>query len=109
MSTRRAPAVMASATRGMASSAQPHAVLRVELAGLRHIARALSFSELPSRRRLLQAASEIDCTAMRDKADVNRNGTLEGNEATAYLDAIKKSGEKYIMKTVDQLSPGLQG
>lgn len=47
--------------------------------------------------------------AMWDKADVNRNGTLEGNEATAYLDAIKKSGEKYIMKTVDQLSPGLQG
>ena len=30
-----------------------------------------------------------------DKADVNKNGTLEGNEATAYLDAIRKSGEKY--------------
>ena len=41
---------------------------------------------------------------MWDKADVNNNGTLEGKEATAYLDAIRKSVKKYGMKTVDQLS-----
>jgi hypothetical protein len=38
------------------------------------------------------------------KADVNNNGTLEGKEATAYLDAIRKNGKKYEMKTVGQLS-----
>ena len=41
---------------------------------------------------------------MWDKADVNKNGTLEGKEATAYLDAIRKSIKKYGMKTADQLS-----
>jgi hypothetical protein len=51
-----------------------------------------------------RAASEIDCMVMWDKADVNKNGTLEGKEATAYLDAIRKSVKKYGMKTVDQLS-----
>jgi hypothetical protein len=50
------------------------------------------------------AASEIDCTVMWDRADVNKNGVLEGEEASAYLDAIKKSRKKYEMKTVDQLS-----
>ena len=50
------------------------------------------------------AASEIDCMVMWDKADVNKNGTLEGKEATAYLDAIRKNGKKYEMKTVGQLS-----
>ena len=50
------------------------------------------------------AASEIDCLVMWDKADANKNGTLEGKEAAAYLDAIRKSGKKYEMKTVDQLS-----
>ena len=43
------------------------------------------------------------CMVMWDKADVNKNGTLEGNEATAYLDAIRKSGE-YKLKVVGQLS-----
>ena len=38
------------------------------------------------------------------KADVNKDGTLEGKEATAYLDAIRKSGKKYEIKIVDQLS-----
>jgi hypothetical protein len=47
------------------------------------------------------AASEIDCMVMWDKADVNKNGTLEGKDAT---DAIRKSGKKYEMKTVGQLS-----
>jgi hypothetical protein len=51
-----------------------------------------------------RATSEIDCMVMWDKADVNRNGILEGKEATAYLDAIRKSIKKYGMKTVDQLS-----
>ena len=30
-------------------------------------------------------------TASTDKADVNKNGILKGDEATAYLDAIKKT------------------
>ena len=50
------------------------------------------------------AAKEIDCMVMWDKADVNKNGILKGDEATAYLDAIKKSGKKYELKVVDQLS-----
>ena len=50
------------------------------------------------------AASEIDCMVMWDKADVNETGTLEGNEATTYLDAIRKSGKTYDMKTLGQLS-----
>ena len=40
------------------------------------------------------AASEIDCMVMWDKADVSKNGTLEGNEVTAYLDAIRKRKER---------------
>ena len=51
-----------------------------------------------------RAASEIDCMVMWDKADVNKNGILKGDEATAYLDAIKKSGKNYEMKAVGQLS-----
>ena len=50
------------------------------------------------------AASEIDCMVMWHKADVNKNGTLEGNEAIAYLETIRKSGKRYEMKTVGQLS-----
>jgi hypothetical protein len=50
------------------------------------------------------AASEIDCMVMWHKADVNKNGTLEGEEAIAYLDAIRKSGKKYEIKIAGQLS-----
>ena len=50
------------------------------------------------------AASEIDCMVMWNKADLNESGTLEGNEATTYLDAIRKSDKKYDMKTLGQLS-----
>jgi PPE-repeat protein len=50
------------------------------------------------------AASEIDCMVMWNKADVYMNGTLAGKEATAYLDAIRKSGKKYEMKIAGQLS-----
>ena len=50
------------------------------------------------------AASEADCKAKWDKADVNKNGILEGKEATAYLDAIAKSSKKYEMKALDKLS-----
>jgi len=50
------------------------------------------------------AASEADCKARWDKADVSKSGTLEGKAATAYLDAITKSGKKYDMKAVDKLS-----
>ena len=35
---------------------------------------------------------------------VNKNGILKGDDATAYLDAIKKSGKTYELKTVGQLS-----
>ena len=51
-----------------------------------------------------RATSEIDCMIMWHKADVNKNGILDGIEATAYLDAIRKSGKKYDIKIVDQLS-----
>jgi hypothetical protein len=50
------------------------------------------------------AASEIDCMVMWDKADVNNNGILKGGDATAYLDAIRRSGKRYKLKTVGQLS-----
>ena len=50
------------------------------------------------------AAREIDCMVMWDKADVNKNGILKGDDATAYLDAIKKTGKTYELKTVGQLS-----
>ena len=50
------------------------------------------------------AASEADCKARWDKADVSKSGTLEGKAATAYLDAITKSGKKYDTKAVDKLS-----
>jgi len=50
------------------------------------------------------ATSEIDCMVMWNKADVNESGTLEGNEAATYLDAIRKSDKKYDMKTLGQLS-----
>jgi hypothetical protein len=50
------------------------------------------------------AASEIDCMVMWHKADVNNNGTLEGEEVAVYLDAIRKSGRKYEMKAAGQLN-----
>jgi hypothetical protein len=46
------------------------------------------------------AASEIDCMVMWNKADVYKNGTLNSKEATAYLDAVRKYGKKYKLKTV---------
>ena len=59
---------------------------------------ALSFA-IPA-----MAASDADCKAKWDKADVNKSGTLEGAEATAYLAAITKSGKKYEVKAPGQLS-----
>ena len=50
------------------------------------------------------AASEADCKARWDKVDVKKTGTLEGSAATAYLDAVTKSGKRYEMKAVDKLS-----
>ena len=35
---------------------------------------------------------------------MNESGTLEGNEAATYLDAIRKSDKKYHMKTLGQLT-----
>lgn len=52
----------------------------------------------------VMAASEADCKTRWDKADVSKSGTLEGKAATAYLDAITKSGKKYDLKAVDKLS-----
>jgi hypothetical protein len=52
------------------------------------------------------AASEIDCMVMWNRADLNKNGILDGEEATAYLDAIRRSIKKYAVKTADQLSEG---
>ena len=51
-----------------------------------------------------RAAKEIDCMVMWEKADVNKNGVLKGDDATAYLDVIKKTGKTYELKTVGQLS-----
>jgi hypothetical protein len=45
------------------------------------------------------AAKEIDCMVMWEKADLNKNGILKGDDATAYLDAIKKSGKTYEVNT----------
>ena len=52
----------------------------------------------------VHAASEMASMVMWDRADANKNGTPEGNEATAYLHATRKSGKKYELKTVDQLT-----
>ena len=61
-----------------------------------------------------QGAKEIDCMVMWGKADVNKNGTLEGDEATAYLEAIRKSGKKYETENcrpanLDRIHGCLQG
>ena len=50
------------------------------------------------------AASEMNCMVMWDRADLNKNGILEGKEAIAYLGAIRKSIKKYAMRTANQLS-----
>jgi hypothetical protein len=50
------------------------------------------------------AAREIDCMAMWYKADVDKNGVLQGEEATVYLDAIRKSDKRPDMKTANALS-----
>lgn len=59
--------------------------LLVSLLGL-----ALACAAVPA-----NAASEADCKAMWDKADANKDATLDGGEVTAYLDAIKSSGKTY--------------
>ena len=41
------------------------------------------------------ATIEAKCNTMWMKADVNKNGVLEGDEATKFLDAIDKSGKIY--------------
>ena len=41
------------------------------------------------------APSDFKCKAMWTKADVNKNGILEGDEAVKFLDAIDKSGKIY--------------
>jgi hypothetical protein len=41
------------------------------------------------------APSDADCKAMWSKADADKNGVIEGAEATKYMEAIKKSGKSY--------------
>ncbi|MGO9172680.1 MAG: hypothetical protein ACLP7P_12025 [Rhodomicrobium sp.] len=41
------------------------------------------------------APSDDQCKAMWTKADANKNGVLEGDEAGKFLDAIDKSGKIY--------------
>jgi hypothetical protein len=41
------------------------------------------------------APSDADCKAMWTKADADKNGTIEGAEATKFMEAIKKSGKGY--------------
>jgi hypothetical protein len=62
----------------------------------------------------VHAASEMASMVMWDRADANKNGTPEGNEATAYLHAIRKSGNKYETENcrpanLDRIHGCLQG
>ncbi len=41
------------------------------------------------------ATIEAKCNSMWLKADINKNGILEGDEVTKFLDAIDKSGKIY--------------
>lgn len=41
------------------------------------------------------AATDTECKSNWEKADANKDGTLEGAEVTAYLDAIKSNGKTY--------------
>jgi Ca2+-binding EF-hand superfamily protein len=41
------------------------------------------------------APSDADCKAMWTKADADKNGVIEGAEATKFMEAIKKSGKSY--------------
>ncbi|MGO8951882.1 MAG: hypothetical protein ACLPWS_17700 [Rhodomicrobium sp.] len=41
------------------------------------------------------APTDFQCKAMWTKADANKNGLLEGDEAAKFLDAIDKSGKIY--------------
>jgi hypothetical protein len=50
------------------------------------------------------AASETDCKANWEKADANKDGTLEGTEATAYLEAIKGKEKTYSIKSEGKLT-----
>jgi hypothetical protein len=43
----------------------------------------------------LAAPGDADCKAMWTKADADKNGFVDGAEATKFLDAIKKSGKVY--------------
>lgn len=65
---------------------------------------ATAFALAPGFAGPAMAASEADCKARWDKADVGKSGTLEGKAATAYRDAITKSRKKYDTKAVGKLS-----
>jgi hypothetical protein len=50
------------------------------------------------------APSDTDCKAMWAKADADKNGVIEGAEATKYLAAIKASGKSYDANNDGKLS-----
>jgi Ca2+-binding EF-hand superfamily protein len=50
------------------------------------------------------APSDADCKAMWTKADADKSGSVDGAEATKYLDAIKKSGKVYDTNKDGKLS-----
>ncbi len=50
------------------------------------------------------APSDADCKAAWDKADTNKDGSVAGDEVTAYLEAIKKSGKSYDANKDGKLS-----
>jgi Ca2+-binding EF-hand superfamily protein len=52
----------------------------------------------------LAAPSDADCKAMWTKADADKSGSVDGAEATKYLDAIKKSGKVYDTNKDGKLS-----
>jgi hypothetical protein len=50
------------------------------------------------------APSDADCKAMWTKADANKDGFVDGAEATKFLAAIKKSGKSYDANSDSKLS-----
>ena len=43
----------------------------------------------------VMAATDTECKSNWEKADANKDGTLDGTEVSTYLDAIKSKGKTY--------------
>ncbi len=50
------------------------------------------------------APTDADCKAMWTKADANKDGFVDGAEATKFLAAIKASGKSYDVNNDGKLS-----